>query len=117
MKTKIIFGLLVGLMSVPYIVKATTYTYIEITGEVDKVEATTPTQALEIISTNETVLNSGVTIDDGVIKEDRIYSTTYEYINIGGSLKSVEASGVDAAFILAYDIHPHSGVVNVDFSE
>lgn len=111
MKKGILLPLAGALFAIPAIGFAASYHYISMEGEVKTIEAASATQALTIAHQNGAAQDSGVKVDLGVLDEGEDTGNVYMYVDASGNTKSVTAANVAAAFVLATDIAPDSGVV------
>lgn len=111
MKKGILLTLAAALFAVPAIGLAASYHYVTMEGEIKTIEAANAAQALTIAHQNGAAHDSGVKADQGMLDEGDETGNTYLYVDISGNTKSVTAANVQAAFTLATDIAPDSGVV------
>ena len=101
------------LLAIPAVSSAATYHYIDLTGNVVTIEAESAQDALSKANANNDVYHSGVKLDQGMLHTGESFAVTYQYVTAQGTLKTVEAASVDAAFILATDIAPNSGFLRL----
>jgi hypothetical protein len=106
MKTILAYSLAAALTVAPAVALAETYHYIDITGEVESIEAQSAAEALMVIEANGDALHSGVKLDVGQLEEGEDYGITYEYQSTSGGTGRVTAASADAAMLLATDIVP-----------
>lgn len=113
MKKTATICLLAVLFGTPLFTFAAMYHYIDMRGTIQTISASNPTEALAVAQTRGDAYRSGVKLDDGVLKTGQSFGIVYSYVSTSGEVKNVTAAGPDAAFLLAQDIAPHSGVVVV----
>lgn len=106
---KILALSLVGVFGLPLSSYAATYHYLDLSGTVHSVEASSATQALTYISALPNTLHTGVALDQGILEQGENYGNTYQYRTVYGTNAYVEAVTVDAARALATDRDPNSG--------
>ncbi|MBA3789156.1 hypothetical protein H0X32_02030 [Patescibacteria group bacterium] len=97
-------------LSLPASAFAATYDYVNTSGALQSVVASTPEQAL--ITAPNIALHSGVILDTGtVVVAPTGTMSLYEYVAIDGNLSTVQANSPTQAFALATNIALHSGVM------
>ena len=111
MKKGILLTLAGALLAIPAVGFAASYHYVSVDGEVKTIDAANATQALTIAHQNGAAYDSGVKVDLGMLDEGDETGNVYMYVDVSGNTKSVTAANVQAAFALATDIAPDSGVV------
>lgn len=104
-------GLLSLVSVLPGVASATTYHYITIDGEVESVEAQNALDALNFVNNQSNTLHTGVAIDRGLLNDGEVFAQTYNYVDKNYNLREVTAATSKAAFILATDIAPNSGII------
>ncbi len=104
------------LATLPFFSLASTYQYVDMSGNIQKVDANDPNQALveTSVQTNDDP-HSGVIIDQALPDSIDTVANIYQYTTISGQTKTVQAATLDSAIMLAPDRNPASGftVVNV----
>lgn len=113
MKNLYIMALAALLLAVPAVSSAATFHYVDVHGVVQNIEASSPSEALVLASLRGNVLHSGVKLAQGQLQAGENVGSIYNYVDIYGNIKSVVAASADAAFLLATDIHPQSGLLIV----
>lgn len=98
-----------AVLALPFVSFAQTYDYVALDGTIKSVVAPTAANALAQIQAQGDAMHSGVRAADGILAPGDQVGLTYTYVSTSGSLKSVTASSVDAAFMLAADRAPASG--------
>ncbi|PIR84738.1 hypothetical protein COU16_00950 [Candidatus Kaiserbacteria bacterium CG10_big_fil_rev_8_21_14_0_10_47_16] len=94
------------------------YQYVNTNGTLSSVSASSADMALSLSAYNR-ASNSGVMLVRGMggSVENTTYPTgtlfTYQYIDVNGNLRSIEAANASLAITLATNRDPHSGVVFV----
>jgi hypothetical protein len=124
MKNTMILGLMVmlaALSTFSFNASAATYQYVDTSGNLQRVEAVSASQALMIAP--NIGIRSGVMLYSGLptvityVSNDNLISNvsyvTYQYVNTLGQVQSVIASTPEQAFSLATNIAPRSGVMRV----
>lgn len=114
------FALLISgaVLALPALTFASTYHYVDMSGEVQDVEANTSAEALTL-SQADRAPDSGVALDLGVIDEGDMvvnvdYQNTYQYVATDGDVEFVTATSAEAALMIPSDIAPTSGVLNLE---
>lgn len=100
-----------GALLAPLPSLAATYQYVAIDGTVQDVEAATAQEALAMISVRSDVTNSGVKLDTGVLEEGEQVGHVYTYVAVDGTVRSIYAANIDAAYLLATDRMFNSGFI------
>jgi len=105
---------LLGVLTVfPAVSSAAVYHYIDMTGTVQDIEAPNSDMALAMTISSGQVLHSGVKLDQGLLNEGDEFGNVYNYVDIFGNVRGVVAATADAAYILATNIDPNSGLILV----
>jgi len=98
---------------------AATYFYVNTAGSISRVEASNATGALSLSAPNRAV-HSGVALDTGYLAVGdpvtaTVYgtggATMYQYVDVNGNVRFVEADSPEMAIALAPNRAPHSGVI------
>lgn len=108
----IIFALsLLGVCGSPLISSAATYNYLDLTGTVRSVDAPSATEALAYVNSLDTTLHTGVALDLGILNQGENFGQDYTYRTVNGTTVFLRAATYDAAWILATDRDPSSGIM------
>lgn len=111
MKKQLLALSLVGVFGLPLISSAATYNYVDLSGTVQSFEAATAADALIMVSAAGNTIHSGVALDRPLLEDGEEVGNTYLYVAMDGTIKAVQAATVDAAFVLAVDREPSSGML------
>jgi hypothetical protein len=101
----------------PVVATAATYNYVDMTGMVESIEASSPMQAMTLAT--DIHPRSGVALDEDDMDAGTAIggsgdtsggtANTYHYVTVDGEVKTVSAPSA-AQVLMMSDIHPHSGV-------
>jgi hypothetical protein len=94
-------------LGLPFAAFASTYDYVNTSGNVETITATTPDAA--IAAASDIAQHSGVALDSGTIVV--VGNSLYEYVDINGNLDTIQAASANAALAMATHIASHSGVL------
>jgi hypothetical protein len=104
-------------LSLPTAAFAATYDYVNTSGQVQKIDASSPDQAM-VLATNIDP-HSGVMLDTGFVTPVPVVIVTttgmhmYRYVDTNGNLGTVQASSPEQAMMIAPNISPNSGVMQI----
>lgn len=113
MRKLIMIALLLAFVAVP-VAQAATYHYVDIYGQVRNLQASNAQEALVVASALPTTLHTGVKLDTGLLDRGDIAGQLYAYMDVAGNYRIITASSVDAAWLVATDRHPNSGLVMLE---
>ncbi len=105
---------LLGVFGLPLISSAATYHYVDVTGTVQSVEASSAAHALAYVTSLPTTIHTGVALDLGVLDAGDDHSNLYQYRTTYGTNAVVRAATLDAAYLLATDRAADSGFMLLD---
>lgn len=127
-KTYIFPMALAAVLIIPGITLAAQYHYVGQDGRIETIEATSAQQALSVAATDNP--DSGVALDMGLLEEGMYVDVvavgnvggsgdsslyTYQYVDMFGNVRYVNAMNADQALMRATDRDANSGVVLVEF--
>lgn len=97
------------LLALPAMVLAEVYYYVDTSGQVRTVVADDPQSAIDMAPNRAPT--SGVMLATGIFGTGGgILAGTYQYIDINGNARTVQASSAEEAMLIAPNKHPESGV-------
>ena len=105
---------LVGMFGLPFVSSAATYHYVDITGTVRSLEATSASAALNIVSAMPNTLHTGVKLDQGLLEAGDEMGNYYLYQNTSGGTSIIRAATADGAYLLATDRAPSAILYLID---
>jgi len=123
MTKKLSLFALVATLVLPAVSLAATYHYVDTSGTVRSVEATSATDAMN--NAVNMAPHSGVALDQGVLDSgDKVtgggtmstgnstpVANQYHYVDVTGTVRNITASSPAQALALAVNKDPHSGVI------
>lgn len=110
----------------PIITFGATYHYVDVNGDVQQVEANSAAEALTKptdiaansgVAIDRDIIQPGMSINDNTVNNTSVPTmsttgmTTYQYVDVNGNIKSVEAYTAAEALTKPNDIALHSGVM------
>lgn len=114
-----VFGAVLALLALPAVSSAATYLYASLNGSLVRVEAANVSDALALAAMGN--IHSGVMLDNGMFSSGTASITvtsanpasarTYTYADVNGNLKTVTATSVEAANMMATDKATGSGFI------
>lgn len=100
-----------AILLVPATSYGAAYHFINLRGDVVTIEASSAADALAQVRARGDVMHSGIKYDQGLLESGQSFGTRYGYIDMYGNTRYVVAASLNAAYTLATDKAPHSGMM------